>query len=69
MASSFGVTALDSRKSKEIDLYSDYNKNKLQALTFTAITSRLQSRDLAYNVHHGLAGQPKFSFRPAVTCA
>ena len=39
MASSFGITALDSRESKEIDLYSDYAKNKLQELTFAAITS------------------------------
>ena len=39
MVSSFGITVLDSRKSKEIDLYSDYTKNKLQMFTFTAITS------------------------------
>ena len=58
MVSSFGITTLDSRKSKEINLYSDYAKNKLQTLTFTAITSvwiSPQSWDLAYNVHHGLA--------------
>ena len=60
-----------SRKSKEIDLYSDYTKNKFQALTLAAITSiwiSLQSWDLAYNVHYGSADRPKFSFRPAVTC-
>ena len=69
MVSSFGI---DSRKSKEIDLYSDHTKNKLQVLTFAAITSvwiRLQSWDLAYNVHHELADQPRFSFHPAVTYA
>ena len=38
MVSSFGITALDSRESKEIDLYSDYIKNKLQVLTLAAIT-------------------------------
>ena len=36
---SFGIIAIDSRKSKVIDLYSDYTGNKLQALTFAAITS------------------------------
>ena len=36
---SFGIIMLDSRKSKIIDLYSDYTENKLQALTFAAITS------------------------------
>ena len=72
MVSSFGITALDSRETKEIDLYSDYTKNKLQALTFAAITSvwiSLQNWDLAYNVHHGLADQPRYSFNPAVTGA
>ena len=39
MVSSFGITALESRKSKEIDLYSDYTKNILQTLTLAAITS------------------------------
>ena len=33
MVSGFGITALESRKSKETDLYSDYTKNKLQVLT------------------------------------
>ena len=72
MVSSFGITVLESRKSKEIDLYSDYTKNKLQALTLAAITSvwiSLQSWNLAYSVHHGLAGQPRYSFSSAVTCA
>ena len=58
MVSTFGITVLDSRKNKEINLYA---KNKLQALTFAAITSvwiSLQSWDLAYNFHHGLADQP-----------
>jgi len=36
--SSVGVTALERRNNKEIDLYSDYTKNKLQALAFAAIT-------------------------------
>ena len=39
VVSSFGIISLDSRKSKKIDLYSDYTENKLQALTFAAITS------------------------------
>ena len=39
MVSGFRITALDSRKSKEIDVYSDYTENKLQALAFSAITS------------------------------
>ena len=72
MVSRFGITALESRKSKEIDLYSDYTKNKLQALTLAAITSvqiSLQSWDSAYSAHHGLADQPRYSFSPAVTCA
>ena len=63
MVSSFGITVLDSRKSKMIDLYSNYTKNKLQALTFTAITSiwiSLQGLDLAYNVRHGLADRPRY---------
>ena len=41
IVSSFGITALDSRKSKEIDLYSNYTKNQLQELTFVAITCHL----------------------------
>ena len=71
MVSSFGITVLESRKSKEINLYSDYT-NKLQVLSLAAITSvwiSLQSWDLAYSVHHGLADQPMYSFSPAVTCA
>ena len=54
-----------------MDLYSDYTKNKLQELAFAAITSNwisLQSWNLAYNIHHGLADQPRYSFILAVTC-
>ena len=54
MVSSFGITVLESKKSKEIDLYSDYTKNKLQALALAAITSvwvSLQIWDLAYSAH------------------
>ena len=72
MVSGFGITALESRKGKEIDLYSDYIKNKLQALTLATITSfwiSLQSLELAYSVHHGLAGLSRYSFSPAITCA
>ena len=72
VVSSFGITAIESRKNKEIDLYSDYTKNKLQALAFAITTSvwiSLQSWNLAYNVHHGLADQPRYSFSLAVTCA
>ena len=72
VVSSFGITILQSRKNKEIDLYSDYTKNKLQALAFTAITSvwiSLKSWNLAYNVHYELADQPRYSFSPTVTCA
>ena len=64
--------ALDSRKSKIIDLYSDYTENKLQALTFAVITSvwiSLQRCNLAHNVHHGSAHQPRYSVRPVDTCA
>ena len=71
MVSSFGITTLESRESKEIELYSDYTKNKLQALTLVVITviwSSLQSWDLAYSVQYGLADQPRYSFNPAVTC-
>ena len=39
VVSSFGIIALDNRKSKIIDLYSYCTENTLQALTFTAITS------------------------------
>ena len=39
VVSSFGIIALESRKNKEINLYSDYTKNKLQTLAFAAITS------------------------------
>ena len=37
-ASSFEVMALDSQLSKKICLYSNHIENKLQALTFAAIT-------------------------------
>ena len=53
-------------------MYSDYTKNKLQALILAAITSvwiSLQSWDLAYSVHHGLADQLRYSFSAVVTCA
>ena len=69
---SFEITALESRKNKEIDLYSDYTKNKLQVLTLAAITSvwiSLQSWKLAYYVHNGLTDQPRCSFSLAGTCA
>ena len=36
---SFRILAIDSRKSKVIDLYNDYTENKLQVLIFAAITS------------------------------
>ena len=36
---SSGIIVIDSRKSKVMNLYSDYTENKLQALTFAAITS------------------------------
>ena len=71
MVSSFGITALESKKSKESDLYSDYTKSKLQVLILAAITSTwisLQSWELAYSVHDGLADQPRYSFSPVVTC-
>ena len=68
--SSFGITALEIRKCKEIDLYSDYAKNELQALALATITSvliSLQSWDLAYSAHHGLPDQSRYSFSPAVS--
>ena len=71
MVCSFEITALEIRKNKEIDLYSNCTKNKLQALAFAAITSvwiSLQSWNLAYNVHHELADQPMYSFILVVTC-
>jgi len=37
-ASSFQVIALNSRASEKIDLYSSHTENKLQTLTFAAIT-------------------------------
>ena len=37
-ATSFEVIALDSKVSKKIDLYSSHTENKLQVLTFAAIT-------------------------------
>ena len=43
-------SAMDSRKSQTIDLYSDHTKNKLQALTFaakTSVTISLQHWNLA----------------------
>ena len=46
---------IDSRKSRVIDMYSDYTENKLQALTFAAITSvwiSLQCCNLAYINKH-----------------
>ena len=39
VACSFGIIVIDNRKSKIIDLYSDHTENKLQALTFAAISS------------------------------
>jgi len=36
--SSVGITVLESKKNKEINLYSDYTKSKLQVLAFAVIT-------------------------------
>ena len=72
MVSSFEIITLDSRKSKIIDLYSDYTENKLQALTFAVITSiwiSLQHCNLAYIVHHESVHQPRYSVSPVDTCA
>ena len=72
VSSSLGITALDSRKSKILDLYSDHTENKLQALTFATITfvcSSLQCFNLAKNVHHGVVNQLRYSVSPVVTYA
>ena len=39
MLSSFGIITLDSRKCSKINLYSNNTEDKLQVLTFAAITS------------------------------
>ena len=69
---SFEIIALDSWKSKIIDLYSDYTENKLQALTLAVITFvliSLQRCNLALNVYHGSAHQPRYSVCLVGTCA
>ena len=71
MVCSFEIIALDSRKSKIINLYSDYTENKLQTLTFAVITSvwiSLKHCNLAYNVHYGAAHQLRYSVSPVGTC-
>ena len=71
MVCSLGIIAIDSGKSKVIDLYSDYTENKLQVLTFAAITSiwiSLQCCNLVYNIQHGSAHQPRYSIKPVDTC-
>ena len=50
VVSGFGIIAIECRKSKEIDLYSDCTENKLQALTFAAVTSALGFRPLQLNL-------------------
>ena len=72
MVCSFEIIVLASRRSKIIDLYSDYTENKLQALTFAVITSvwiSLQRCNLAYNVRHESVHQPRYSVSPVDTCA
>ena len=72
MVCSFEIIALDSRKSKILNLYSDYTENKLQELTFAVITSiwiSLQHCNLAKSVHYGSAHQPRYSVSPGDTCA
>ena len=72
MVSSFGITAIESRKSKEINLYSDYTKIKLQAFTVVAITSiriSLQHWDLAYTAFTLAAGHGMVCFWYAFTLA
>ena len=59
MVSSFGIIALDGRKSKE-SKYTATTMKILQAFKFAAlifVCISLQSWDLAYNVHHELANQ------------
>ena len=72
MVCSFEIIALASKKSKIIDLYSDYTENKLQALTFAVITTvwiSIQHCNLAFNVHHGSVHQSRYSVNPVNTCA
>ena len=66
MVSSFGITALHSRKNKEIDLCSDYTNIKFYIRSHNF---RLRSWNLAYNVDQGLEDQPRYTFSPAVTYA
>ena len=71
MVCSLEIIALASRKSKIIDLYSDYTENKLQELTFAVITSvwvSLPCCNLAQNSHHGSVQQPRYSVSPVDTC-
>ena len=60
MPTTFGVTALQSRNNRKIDLYSKYWENKLQALTKMAATYKrnsVQSCNLHRHVCHEL-GNP-----------
>ena len=72
MVCGFEIIALASRKSKIIDLHSNYTENKLQALAFAVITSVwvcLQRCNLAYNYHHGSVHQPRYSVSAVETSA
>ena len=51
MATTFGVTALQSSNNKKIDLYSKYWENKLHVLTKTAVTYKYNAVQ-SCNLHH-----------------
>ena len=51
MATTFGVTALQSSNNRKIDLYSKYWENKLHVLTKTAVTYKYNAVQ-SCNLHH-----------------
>ena len=51
MATTFGVTAIQSSNNRKIDLYSKYWESKLHALTKTAVTYKYNAVQ-SCNLHH-----------------
>ena len=64
MPITLGVTALQGRNNRKIDLYSKYRENKLQALTKTVVTyrGRVKLFTIMFAMNRGINYWVSFSF-------
>ena len=60
LVNAFGVIAIESWKSKIIDLYSDYGEKNYRRL-ITHEGNELRNCDLSHCAHHELGNSPRYS--------